>query len=275
MISDTGCGIPESQNALIFEEFKQVDGSISREVGGTGLGLPISKKLIELHNGNIFFESQVGKGSTFRVFLPNTSKNESPSTTRLTPTDFLGSPTQSKVPPLNTNNRAFTTSSSPPIIAKKVPTNSAATPSPTPPSTSPIPTTPPSRSPPLSSPSSTTSTSSIDSTPQVPVVPATSLPLLDSIPITPNAALPSLSFPPPLAFDNPVPPPSLTDDSGNPIFTVLSVDDEASNQIVIKKLLGKKFTIVTANSGQEALNKVNEGLLPDFILLGWFFVIHF
>ena len=68
-VSDTGVGIaPEDQEA-IFEEFRQV-GTAARKVEGTGLGLALSKKFVELHGGRIWVESEMGAGSTFRFTLP-------------------------------------------------------------------------------------------------------------------------------------------------------------------------------------------------------------
>jgi len=68
-VSDTGVGIaPEDQEA-IFEEFKQV-GTADKKVEGTGLGLALSRKFIELHGGKIWVTSQVGKGSTFTFTIP-------------------------------------------------------------------------------------------------------------------------------------------------------------------------------------------------------------
>ena len=69
-VEDTGIGIPESKREAIFEEFQQGDGSISREFVGSGLGLSISKKLVELHGGQMWLESTVGKGSSFFFTLP-------------------------------------------------------------------------------------------------------------------------------------------------------------------------------------------------------------
>jgi signal transduction histidine kinase/CheY-like chemotaxis protein/HPt (histidine-containing phosphotransfer) domain-containing protein len=69
-VSDTGPGIPPEKIATIFEKFTQADGSITRKYGGTGLGLAITRRLVEIHGGDVRVESQVGKGSTFRVTLP-------------------------------------------------------------------------------------------------------------------------------------------------------------------------------------------------------------
>jgi len=69
-VKDTGIGIPEEHLERIFERFYVVDKSRSRAKGGTGLGLPIVKHIILKHNGKIEVESEPGKGTTFRVFLP-------------------------------------------------------------------------------------------------------------------------------------------------------------------------------------------------------------
>jgi len=71
-VKDTGIGIPAGQLETIFQEFAQVDSSATRKVGGTGLGLPISRRLVELHGGRLWAESSgiAGEGSVFLIELP-------------------------------------------------------------------------------------------------------------------------------------------------------------------------------------------------------------
>lgn len=69
-IRDTGAGIPPEDIPHLFQKFYRVDNSATRTIGGTGLGLFISRKIIELYHGRIWVESTVGKGSTFFINLP-------------------------------------------------------------------------------------------------------------------------------------------------------------------------------------------------------------
>ncbi len=70
VVADTGIGIPEHELLHIFDEFRQVDGSMSRAYGGMGLGLALVRKLTSLLQGEITVASQVGQGSVFTVTLP-------------------------------------------------------------------------------------------------------------------------------------------------------------------------------------------------------------
>ncbi|WP_052402797.1 sensor histidine kinase [Methanococcoides methylutens] len=77
-VSDTGIGIPENKQKTVFEAFKQVDSSFNRKYEGTGLGLALVKQYVEMHGGEVWVESEVGKGSTFGFSIlmnPNTSSS--------------------------------------------------------------------------------------------------------------------------------------------------------------------------------------------------------
>ncbi|MCL7410569.1 MAG: ATP-binding protein [Methanosarcinaceae archaeon] len=69
-VKDTGVGIPKDATSKLFERFYQVDASSTRRYGGTGLGLYIVKSIVEMHNGQIWVESEEGNGTTFHILLP-------------------------------------------------------------------------------------------------------------------------------------------------------------------------------------------------------------
>lgn len=69
-VKDEGIGIEEENLSKIFDQFEQLESSLSREVGGTGLGLPIVKKILNAHNGAIWAESKINEGSSFYFVLP-------------------------------------------------------------------------------------------------------------------------------------------------------------------------------------------------------------
>jgi signal transduction histidine kinase len=69
-VTDTGIGIAPEDQASVFEEFKQVGSDSARKAEGTGLGLALTKKFVELHGGTLRLESTLGKGSTFTFTLP-------------------------------------------------------------------------------------------------------------------------------------------------------------------------------------------------------------
>jgi signal transduction histidine kinase/CheY-like chemotaxis protein len=81
-VTDTGIGIPENQQGIIFESFRQQDGQSTRKYGGTGLGLAITKRLVEMMNGQISVSSQIGRGSVFEITL----RDVTVSTTKLAET---------------------------------------------------------------------------------------------------------------------------------------------------------------------------------------------
>jgi hypothetical protein len=75
-VRDTGHGIPPEDLPHLFQKFYRVDNSATRTIGGTGLGLFICRKIVELYHGRIWVESTLGQGSTFYINLPRLSSQE-------------------------------------------------------------------------------------------------------------------------------------------------------------------------------------------------------
>ncbi len=69
-VKDTGIGIPQEKLNIVFERFRQVDSSLTRDHEGSGIGLSLAKNLVELHGGSIEAVSEIGKGSEFIITLP-------------------------------------------------------------------------------------------------------------------------------------------------------------------------------------------------------------
>jgi len=91
-VADTGIGIPPEKQQQIFQPFTQADNSLTRQAGGTGLGLTISSQLVALMGGYIWLESEVGRGSTFHFTARFGRAQEAPSTAPLSPEDLEGLP---------------------------------------------------------------------------------------------------------------------------------------------------------------------------------------
>lgn len=75
-VTDTGIGISKDKIDIVFDRFRQVDGSSNRKFGGTGLGLAICQNLVRMHDGKMWVESEPGMGSVFRFSIPNYKKEE-------------------------------------------------------------------------------------------------------------------------------------------------------------------------------------------------------
>jgi PAS domain S-box-containing protein len=94
-VRDTGAGIPQEDIPHLFQKFYRVDNSVTRTIGGTGLGLFISRKIIELYEGRIWVDSAVGKGSTFYINLPRLTGQKAQA---LKQKEIAPSPLQSNIP---------------------------------------------------------------------------------------------------------------------------------------------------------------------------------
>ncbi|MBI3582667.1 MAG: GAF domain-containing protein [Nitrospinae bacterium] len=89
-VSDTGIGIKKEDYEIIFDRFRQLDSSLTREFGGVGLGLSISKYFVEVHGGSIWVESEFGKGSTFTFSIPKKVKGREIVSPKIFDTIFTG-----------------------------------------------------------------------------------------------------------------------------------------------------------------------------------------
>jgi signal transduction histidine kinase len=94
-VRDTGSGIPKEDIPHLFQKFYRVDNSATRTIGGTGLGLFICRKIVELYHGRIWVESELGKGSTFFINLPRLSTQRA---TELQATEASTQATQATMP---------------------------------------------------------------------------------------------------------------------------------------------------------------------------------
>lgn len=90
VVTDTGIGIDPADQDRIFQDFAQVDGAVQRRVRGTGLGLPLSKKLAELLGGSVSVESEPGAGSRFHLVLPLVAPGVAPDAVGAAPADGAG-----------------------------------------------------------------------------------------------------------------------------------------------------------------------------------------
>ncbi|RYG25239.1 response regulator [bacterium] len=97
-VRDTGIGIPEDQQAVVFEAFRQADSTTSRKYGGTGLGLSITRRLVTLLGGKMDLQSSAGTGSSFTVTLPKTYDGPAPIDPDPSPAVTVQEPSRSYAP---------------------------------------------------------------------------------------------------------------------------------------------------------------------------------
>lgn len=104
-VTDTGIGIEPSNFETIFDPFRQLDGSATRKYGGTGLGLAVTKKLVDLLGGKIWVESEPGKGSAFKFILP--AKLRGTTSSVLSDTEIAGMISKEKKPTEFSDEKEF------------------------------------------------------------------------------------------------------------------------------------------------------------------------
>jgi PAS domain S-box-containing protein len=113
-VADTGIGIPADKHEIIFASFEQVDAATTRQYGGAGLGLAVTRQLVELHGGRIRVESEPGQGARFSFTLPlsNAVSGQSPALSSLLPTADPDQTWTTNQAPLTTGNGQPTTGAS-------------------------------------------------------------------------------------------------------------------------------------------------------------------
>lgn len=121
-VRDTGIGIPEEKQQLIFEAFQQADGSTRRKYGGTGLGLSISKELARLLGGSLAINSEITKGSEFVISVPKTPMQvKQEQSNRPAPLPTTPTPEETGPPPSKEKSSSATPDINPSFISKSIP----------------------------------------------------------------------------------------------------------------------------------------------------------
>lgn len=254
-VADTGIGIAVEQHDRIFESFEQADSSTARAYNGTGLGLAIAKQLVELHGGQIWLESIVGKGSWFTFTLP-LSKQESIAVATLhnpslLPLDFSGSMAHPSLLELEQRASVLVQEKSAyQLEVLKVAKQQL-----------------------LSCkgklcPKHCYTKERTSSRTRTDFVAANDS-IYQSVKFESNQELSTLIFPKNIQnLTDEILVPSMASDSLKGEFKILIVDDEPVNlQVLVNNLSLENYSITQASNGLEALAIIESGLQPDLILL--------